>query len=69
MDKVNLYLSVLMIAVLLCFSALAFFTDFLVAYVQGNTKYLLGAVLFLYALIRMSRLSKRHFLNKTKDVE
>lgn len=69
MDKVNLYLSVFMIIVLLCFSALAFFTDILVAYVQGNTKYLLGAVLFLYALIRMSRLSKRHFLNKTKDVE
>ena len=69
MDKVNLYLSVFMIAVLLCFSALAFLTDILVAYVQGNTKYLLGAVLFLYALIRMSRLSKRHFLNKTKDVE
>jgi hypothetical protein len=69
MDKVNLYLSVFMIVVLLCFSALAFFTDILVAYVQGNTKYLLGAVLFLYALIRMSRLSKRHFQTKTKDVE
>lgn len=69
MDKVNLYLSVFMIAVLLCFSAIALFTDILVAYDQGNSKYLLGAVLFLYALIRMSRISKRHFQNKTKDVE
>lgn len=66
MQRLNFYSSLLMVCVLLGLSALAFFTDVLREYVHGSSKYLLGAVLLLYALIRMSRVS-RVYLNKKNE--
>lgn len=67
MQKLNFVFSLVMVFVLLGLSALSFFTDVLGEFVQGSMKYLFGAVMLLYALIRMSRVSKVYLKNKDSN--
>lgn len=59
MNRLSLYLSFVMVAVLLLLAALCFFTEVFAQYTQGQKKYLLGTVLLLYAIIRAVRIKKQ----------
>lgn len=59
MNRLSLYLSFVMVAVLLLLAALCFFTEVFAQYAEGQKKYLLGTVLLLYAIIRAVRIKKQ----------
>ena len=59
MNRLSLYLSFVMVAVLFLLAALCFFTEVFQQYTDGPKKYLLGIVLLLYAIIRAVRIKKQ----------
>lgn len=59
MNRLSLYLSFVMVAVLFLLSALCFFTEVFQQYAEGPKKYLLGTIVLLYAIIRAVRIKKQ----------